>query len=91
MIASILQWLIKSKGVKVGGTLLGGGSMVALLLGAHADITTKIEKQDERQKEYVQLMLKPIETEMRHLKEETKETKGLVRDIHNYLLKNKGR
>lgn len=89
MFGQILGWIIKSKSIKVGGGVIGGSGLVVLLMGLHSDVTGKIEKQDVLQKEYVGLMLKPIETEIRYLKSEQKETKSMVRDIHNYLLKSK--
>ena len=38
-------------------------------------------------KEYVELKMVPIEMEMKNLKREQSETKVMVRDIHNYLLR----
>ncbi len=85
--------LIQSKLAKTGAGLVTGSGVLVLILGLHQDVLTKIEKQKLANKEYVGLVLTPVETEIRHLKENTKETKQLVRDIHNYLLRrnNKGK
>lgn len=89
MLATILNWLVKSKGAKVGAGALSGASLVALLLGASAQINSRFEKQEARQKEYVTLSLKPIEIEIKYIRQAQKETKSMVRDIHNLLLKSK--
>lgn len=91
MWAAIFEWLLKSKAAKLSGATIGGGGIVALILGLHSNVTGKIDnisktvKEDRR--EYVSLSMEPLKTEISNLKKETKETKHLVRDIHNYLLK----
>lgn len=87
MFGQLLGWIIKNKGAKVGGGILGGGGLIILLLGFYTDVTGKIEKQNVLQKEYVGLMLKPIEIEINYLKEGQKEIKKMVTDIHNHLIK----
>ena len=91
MLSTILNWILKPNVAKVGGATIGGGGIVALILGLHSNVTGKIDnisktvKEDRR--EYVALSMEPLKTEISNLKKETKETKHLVRDIHNYLLK----
>lgn len=80
---------MKSKGLKVGAGALGGSGLIVLILGLNNDISNKLAAQKAEQKEYVQLVLKPVYTEIMYLKQETRETKQLVRDIHNHLLKSK--
>lgn len=87
MFAQLLGFLMKSKGAKVGAGAVGGSGLLALVIGLHADITGKIEKQDVAHKEYVQLTLKPVEVQIQGLQKEQAETKVMVRDIHNHLLK----
>ena len=89
MFSSILSWVFKSKGAKVGAGALSGGSVIALLYGANVEINTRFEKQETRQKEYVSLSIKPIQTEISNIKTQQTEIKSMVRDIHNYLLKSK--
>lgn len=102
MLARILGWFMKSKTAKIGIGTIGGSGLVALLLAVHADVTGKlnahkslakesmrIAKVEYRRdmREYVKLTLQPVQTEISNLKDEAKETKDMVRDIHNYLLK----
>lgn len=91
MIATILGWFMKSKGAKIGAGALSGGGLVAIILSLHANVMTKIDQQKKDQKEYVNLSIKPIETEISYIKKEQIETKSMVRDIHNYLIKAKNK
>ncbi len=82
--------LMKSKGVKIGGSLLGGSGLIALIMGLHFDVSGKIDKAESNAKQYAELVVAPIKTEITNLKTEVSDTKEMVRDIHNYLLnKNK--
>ena len=89
MLIRLLGGLMKSKGLKMGAGAHSGGGLIVLILGLNNDISNKLIAQKAEQKEYVQLVLKPLQTQIAYLKEETRETKQLVRDIHNYLLKKK--
>lgn len=88
-IAAILEAIMKSKSFKVGAGAISGGVLIALILSLHSGVMAKIDKQENEQKEYVLLVLEPVKTEIAHLKEDQKEIKNMVRDIHNYLLKSK--
>lgn len=85
----LLKWCLKSKGVKVGGSVVGGSSAILLIMALHSDVTAKINKQEIIQKEYVQLTLKPIEVKIQHLKDGQKDIKKVVESIRDYLLKEK--
>ena len=80
------SWLIKSKGAKIGAGAASGSGLLALIFGLHSDVSSKIEKQETRLKEHVQLSLVPIKVENTNLKEDVKETKQMVREIRNHLL-----
>lgn len=86
-----IAWLLSSKSAKMGAGAIGGSSLLAIVFGLHTDVTHKIEKERVAQKEYVELVLEPIKTEIKHLSGDSRETKQLVRDIHNHLLKNSQR
>ncbi len=85
----LLGFIMKSKSAKVGIGALGGSGVLVLVMSLHADITGRIEAQDFSQRERTILMLAPLNTEISNLKSEQTETKDMVRDIHNYLLKSK--
>jgi len=89
---TILGWIMKSKVAKVGGGVIGGsGVLFALVFGLNKDLKTelndKMREMDKSHKLYVQLVLKPVEIEIKHLNGHVKETKQMVRDIRNHLLK----
>lgn len=84
-----LAGLMKSNGTKLSFGAIGGSGLIALIIGLHQDVTAKINRQDAQQKEYVVLVLAPLQTEIQHLQSEQKETKEMVRDIHKYLLQTK--
>jgi len=83
---ALLSFLVKSKGIKLGAGAVTGSGLVALVLGLHNDVTSKIEKQEQDQKEYVELILKPVQVQIQGLQKDQSETKTMVRDIHTYLL-----
>ncbi len=87
MWSQLIGWIMKTKAAKIGGSVLGGGGLIALVFGLHQNVNSKIDRVEDRNKEHVQLLLEPVKTEIKHLKKEVKETKDMVRDIHNYLLK----
>lgn len=89
MLAQMLNWFVGNTKVKVGTGILGGGGFITLILFLHSDVTAKIMAEKTNRKEYVNLVLKPLHTEISNLKEDIKTTKGMVRDIHNYLLNKK--
>lgn len=89
MWTQIVGFIMNNKSVKMGAGALGGSGIILLAMGVHADITNKIDKQDAMQKEYVQLVIEPIRIQIEGLQKDQTETKAMVRDIHNYLLKNK--
>jgi len=75
MFTNLLGFIMKSKGFKIGGGLLGGGSVIALATTLYGSLNTKFITQEANQKEYVQLVIAPIYTEITHLKKEASETK----------------
>lgn len=89
MFSQLAAWLVKSNGAKVGLGAVGGSGIVALVLTLHGDMTNKIQAQDSHHKAYIALSIQPLQTEVRNLRDEQKEIKELVRDIHKYLLENK--
>lgn len=89
MFTKITEWILKSRGVKIGGGILGGGGAMLLILALYSEVNGKIAKQDIDQKLYVHLVIEPIKTEISNLKTGQNEVKSMVRDIHNYLLKSK--
>ena len=89
MVGQVLTLLAKSKGMKVGAGAIGGSSLLALIFSLHTDLSTKIDEEKAERKEYIELVLKPLEAELRSLKGETTETKQMVRDIRNHLLQNR--
>lgn len=81
---------MKSNIAKVGAVSIGSTGILALVLNLHAGVTARLDNEISNRKEYVELVLKPMQTEISNLEKETRETKLLVRDIHSYLLnKNK--
>lgn len=89
MWATLLGWLLKSKAIKAGAGAVGGSGLLALIFSLHTDVTTKIEKVAVERKEYIELVLKPLEVKINNLKDSSNETKQMVRDIHAYLLDTK--
>lgn len=89
MLSMFLGWVLKSKAVKLSAGVLSGTGILTLIFNLHADVSTRIDKQEVRQKEYVQLSIAPVQRDISHLAKEQAETKSLIRDIHNYLLKSK--
>ena len=89
MIAQLLGFLMKSKGVKFGVGALGGSGIIALILGLNVGVKADLNMQEVRLKEYVQLVIAPIKTEIKNLKVNVDNTNTKVNAIHEYLLKNK--
>ena len=93
MFSLIKSWIMKSKAAKVGAGALSGGSIIALIFYLNTAVVAKVEKQKielkDYVKEYVQMAIEPIKTEITNLKDIQKETKEMVRDIHKFLLKTK--
>ena len=92
VLARITGWIMKSKAAKVGGSILGGSGVLTLILFLHTSVTGDIDKVEAQgkqyTKEYVDLSLKPFTVEMKNMKTEMGEMKGMVQDIHNHLFKN---
>jgi len=82
MLSLIVQWLAKSNAAKVGTGAMTGGGFLALIFTLHQDVKSDIRQETMDRKEYVELVVKP-------LKEDTKETKQLVKEIRDYLIKQK--
>lgn len=89
MFSQVMMWLLKSKGAKIGAGALGSGGVLILILALHSDVTARITAEKIDRKEYVNLVLMPVQTQITNLKNDIKETKSMVRDIHNYLLNKK--
>lgn len=51
-----------------------------------SELLTQVKKD---RKEYVSLVLRPVQTEIKNLNEKVTETKNMVKDIHQYLLQTK--
>ena len=85
----LVSWLVKSKAAKVGAGVASGSGILGLVLGLHYDVTNRIDKVKADRAEYVQLVLEPVNREISHVKDGIDETKDMVRDIHNHLLKTK--
>jgi hypothetical protein len=89
----ILGIFAKGNGAKIGGAAIGGTGIITLILSLHGNISEKIENSQKDQqaymREYVDLTVRPITSELKHQNGDIKETKALVRDIHSYLLKRK--
>lgn len=73
--------------IKIIGGIVGG--LTPLVLGLHANMSSKIEVAEARSKEYIQLKLDPFEREIENLKKNVGETKQMVKDIHKHLLEKK--
>lgn len=71
---------------KIGVGAAGGGSLMALILGLYQDINHKIEKQDLIQKERVMIVVKSLEDKIFQLKDETKETNQMVKEMKAILV-----
>lgn len=87
MLIQVFSWMLKTKagqGLAVG---TASGSLLALIFSLHNDVIGKIEAQRVERREYVQLVMKPVEVEIKNLKKETVETKELIKDIHKHLLR----
>ena len=84
---------MKSKAAKVGAGAISGGGVLALIFYLNTAVNAKVDKQGIESKsytqEYVQMAIEPIKTEITNLKKVQDDTKKMVRDIHNYLLKTK--
>jgi hypothetical protein len=93
MLIRVVSWLIESKGAKLGAGAVGGGGVLILVLGLHSNVTGQLQIQKKEQldftREYVSLTIEPLKVEISNLKKDSEETKRMVRDIHQYLLKNK--
>lgn len=93
MWSAIFSTFVKGNGIKIGVAAGGSISVFTLIMSLHGNISKKIEDSQKEQKsymrEYVELTIRPITTELKNQKVHIKETKELVRDIHNYLLKRK--
>lgn len=86
----LLELLMASKKLKAGVVSLGGGIGISILVFAlQADVNNKIEKQDQRLKQYVALVVQPIKVEIENLKKNVDDTNQKVNDIHKYLLNKK--
>ena len=91
MLDAILGWILKSRGIKIGAGVFSGGGILFLIFNLNAQVSEKIKYQELKQREYVLLVIEPIKTEINNLKLMQRETKDMVRDIHNYLLKSKSK
>ena len=89
ILTAILGWVMKSKGAKLGAGAISCSGLIAVIFNLNAGINNKIDKQDTLHKEYINLSMKPIQTEINSLKTVQSDIKVMVRDIHNYLLKTK--
>ncbi len=84
---AILGWIVKSKGAKVGGGVLGGSGVLAALI-AYGDVQVKrvdykIEAKDAMVRQYVDLKDQNLLIEIGHLKEGQLELKRSFRAGQN--------
>jgi len=89
MLAKIFSWCLTTKAAKLGGSVIGGGGIIALFLAFQTDYKERIDKIEFKNERYSELLLKPVYVEINYLKKDIKETKIMVKDIHKYLLKTK--
>lgn len=84
---------IKNKKTKVTAGLLSTGGVLGLVLNLNAAINGRFEKIDEKIKaaegsskeftrEYSGLVIQPLHSEIKNLKETQKEIKGMLKDLH---------
>lgn len=84
----LLSWFVTSKTVRIGSSVAGGAGVLTLILSLNSTVNAKVDKAEVRTKRYAELIIEPVKVEIAHLKEKVKETNEMVKDIHNYLLKN---
>ena len=90
-----LLWaILKSKSVKVGGSILGGSGLIVLITGLHSNVSGKIDAQKIELKadtrEYVGLVLEPLKTEISNLKTEQTTANQMIKEIRDYLIQKPG-
>ncbi len=78
--------LLKSRIAKIG---VGGTGLIGIIFTLQTNMTGKIDRAEARSKEHIELKLAPFEVEVKHLSKEIKETKNMVKDLHNHFFKNK--
>ncbi len=83
----------KGNGAKLGATAAGGTGLITLIFSLYGNISNKIEDSQKDQgsymREYVELTIRPITTELKYQNKEIRETKELVKDLHKHILKGK--
>ena len=88
----MLGLILKSKGFKIGGGLLGGGGLLALIFSIYTSVVGQIDKAEANSKSYtrehVVLKLEPYKVEIVNLKSKVNDTNEKVNKIYEYLLKN---
>ena len=84
MIKSVMNWSAKSK-TMIGGSMLGGGSVIGIIFGLLASMDSKIEASDHIMKEYVDLKNKTVETRVDGVENGQKDIKTLLNKIDNRL------
>lgn len=89
MLNQILDWIMKSKGVKVGAASLTGGGVIVLILGLYTSVKSESKVQELRLKEYVHLVVAPIKTEIQNLKTNIDNTNTKVNAIYEHLINTK--
>lgn len=87
MLTQLLGSIVKSKGAKVGAASLTGGTILALVFFLNADLKSDLHAQEVRQKEYVQLVVAPLEIEIQNMKTNIDNTNTKVNAIYKYLIK----
>jgi putative effector of murein hydrolase LrgA (UPF0299 family) len=88
MFLSAISWIMESK-LKIGAGAASGVGILTLIFNLNTSVLKKVEKHEAQLKEHVQLVLRPVQIQIKNLREEQKETKKLIMDIHNYLLESK--
>lgn len=88
----MVDWLknkIKTKTAKVGGGVVGGGSVLAVIFFLHGNLTGEIEKAEARSKEHIDLKLEPFKVEVKNLKEKVYDTNLKVNELYKHTFKQK--
>ncbi len=79
MWVTILGWIMKSKGAKVGGGIIGGSGVVAMLMGF-------VNVKEESLRQYVDSKHEIAIEKVINIKDDVSEIKSDVKWLKNYLI-----
>ena len=84
-------WLVTSKTAKVGGSILGGSSLVTVLISLFSaqidDLEAKINAKDESVRNYVDAKHNSVNQKIDHLKEGQDDIKSMLIKIDERIYK----